>query len=58
MKRISEKIAVAIKWGRLLVWILEKILDAIETYPKDTSSGGDSGGRLIANKEEKPGTAE
>lgn len=54
MNKLADKLRLAIKYVRLALWILEKILDAIETYPKNTTDSGPSGSDVVVNKEGEP----
>ena len=56
MERIKDFALKALHIARLAVWVLEKVIDAIETFPKnsgDRRPGG--GGAAVPDKEKQSG---
>jgi len=53
MTRALEFLKKALYWVSLLKWILEKLINAIETFPQNTSGGGPGGRPPVSDEEKK-----
>lgn len=59
MERFKEFLRRAIYWVSLANWLLVKLLDAIETFPKNNDRGGGGGsGSASVDPEKKPGNTD